>query len=349
MSSRGRTVSLAELAQAVNGKVEGDPEVQIDGVSGLENARPGTIVRVEHRRYLAAAEASAASALLVGPEIGAVTKPSVQVADVKLAFAQALAFLFPETRPAPGVHATAVVADDATLAEGCSIGPYAVIGAGARLEANVVVHAHVVIGEKSEIGEDCTLFPHVVLYPRTCLGKRVRIHSGTVIGADGYGYHWTGKEHLKIPQVGHVRISDDVEIGANTAIDRATTGETFIGPGTKIDNLVQIGHNVRTGAHCLLISQVGVAGSATLGNGVVLAGKSGVKDHVKVGDGVMAGGQAGIWSDLPAGAMVSGHPARPHRDAIRIEAALGQLPALLRRVRELERRLGQEQEAAETE
>ncbi len=348
MLRAARVISLADLAEALGGEVAGDPDVVIHGAAGLEDAAPGTIVRVESERYRETALATSASAFLISTKMEPMPRPCIRVAQPKLAFARALELLRPEVRPAPGVHPTAVVDPQAELGEGCSIGPYAVIGRGARVGPGAVVHAHVVVGEEAEVGENSVLYPQVVLYPQTIVGSRVRIQSGTVVGSDGFGYEWSGREHTKIPQVGRVRIADDVEIGANTTIDRATTGETVIGPGTKVDNLVQIAHNVRTGAHCLIISQVGIAGSAVLGNGVVLAGQSGVKDHIKIGDGVMAGGKSGIWGDQPAGKMISGHPARPHREAVRLEAALGQLPQLLKRVKELERKLGLETEGEVT-
>jgi UDP-3-O-[3-hydroxymyristoyl] glucosamine N-acyltransferase len=232
-----------------------------------------------------------------------------------------------------------VIADDAEIGADCSIGAYSVIASGAVVGRGVIVQPHVVVGEQAVVGDGAVLFPHVVLYPRTRVGQRVRIHSGSVIGCDGYGYEWTGSAHLKRPHNGRVRIEDDVEIGANVTIDRATTGETVIGPGTKIDNLVQIAHNVRTGAHCLVVSQVGIAGSARLGNGVVLAGQAGVNTHAEVGDGAQVGAGSGIWGKAPPGSFLSGNPARPHREELRIQAALGRLPELLRRVKELERRL----------
>jgi len=341
-------ISLAELAERLGGQAEGNPSLRITGATGLHDAAAGNLVRVEHPRYLADAEACLAAALLTDLRIGPLRKPAIRVAQVRLAFAHALELFAPVEDAPDGIHETAVVASDAALGPGCAVGPYAVIGRKARIGARTVVHAHAVVGESVEIGEDSVIFPQVVLYSRTLVGARVRIHSGSVIGADGYGYEWNGQRHQKIPQIGRVRIGDDVEIGANTAIDRATTGETVIGPGTKVDNLVQVAHNVKTGAHCLIVSQVGIAGSTTLGNGVVLAGQAGVKDHVHLGDGVQAAGKSGVWGDQPAGARVSGHPARPHREEIRIQAALGQLPELLKRVAELERKL-REKDAGESE
>jgi UDP-3-O-[3-hydroxymyristoyl] glucosamine N-acyltransferase len=336
-------LTLAEIAAAVGGTVDGDAETRIYGVSGLQDATEGSLVRVEQPRYLEKAVRGPAAALLARPDLGPLPKPSVRVEQVRLAFARCLELFTPaEARP-EGIHPTAVVADGAELAEGCAVGPYAVVGAGARIGARVVLHAHVVVGEEVEIGDDSVIYPHAVIYARSVLGRRVRVHSGTVIGADGFGYEWSGERHQKIPQNGRVRLGDEVEVGANVTIDRATTGETVIGPGTKIDNLVQVGHNVRTGAHCLLISQAGIAGSASLGNGVVLAGQVGVKDHVTIGDGVQVAGRGGVWGDVPPGTVYSGNPARPHREELRVQAALHRLPELLARVRALEARL----EAAE--
>jgi UDP-3-O-[3-hydroxymyristoyl] glucosamine N-acyltransferase len=335
-------MALGELAELLGGTVDGDPTVRIMGAAGLSDAIAGTIVRVEHPRYLADAEASAATALLTDLRTGPLSKPAIRVSQVKLAFIRCLQVFAPAEVRLEGVHPSAVVAPDAVLDASCAVGALAVIGRRARVGAGVVIHPHVVVGDDVEIGPDTELFPGVVLYSRTKLGARVRIHSGTVIGADGFGYEWNGQQHVKVPQIGAVRICDDVELGSNTTIDRATTGETVIGPGTKIDNQVQIAHNVRTGAHCLIVSQAGVAGSTTLGNGVVLAGQSGVKDHIRIGDGVQAAGKSGIWGDQPAGMRVSGHPARPHREEVRIQAALTQLPELLKRVAELERRLATE-------
>jgi UDP-3-O-[3-hydroxymyristoyl] glucosamine N-acyltransferase len=338
-NAEGLFLSLGEIAAAIGGTVEGDPELPIGGVCGIEDAAPGTIVRVEHLRYLEAAISSPASALLTDRSLGPVTKACIRVDNVRLAFARCLELFSSEELPAPGVDPTAVIGAGTELGEDCSIGAYVVLGRRVRLGAGVILHPHVILGDDVEVGAGSVLYPRVVLYPKTVLGSRVRIHAGAVIGADGYGYVWTGERHHRIPQIGRVRIGDDVEVGANTTIDRATTGETVIGAGTKIDNLVQIAHNVQTGEHCLIIAQVGIAGSARLGSGVVLAGQAGIKDHVTIDDGAQVGGGAAVWGDQKAGAVISGQPARPHREEIRIQAALGQLPELLRRVRELERRL----------
>lgn len=330
-------IRLEDLADVLRGEVEGDPNTLITSAAGVEDARSGSIVRAENPRFAAAAERSPASAILVDRHCEVLTKPAIRVDQIRLAWIRCLELFAPEEAAPPGVHATAVVGDGCTIGAGCSIGAYAVLGRRVRLGTGVVVHPHCVLGDDVEVGPDSVLYPHVVLYARTVTGARVRIGSGAVVGSDGFGYEWDGGSHRKVPQNGAVCIGNDVEIGANTTIDRATTGETMIGDGTKIDNLVQVAHNVRMGRHCILVSQVGVAGSAALGDGVVLAGQTGVKDHVTMGDGAQGAAGAAIWSDVPAGATFGGRPARPHKVDLKIQAALPRLPDLLRRVRELER------------
>lgn len=339
-------VSLGELAVLLEGEVSGDEQARITGVAGLKDAAVGDIVRVEHPRYLEAAEAGGATAILTDQRIGPLSKPAIRVPRVRDAYARCLALFAPPDGAPEGIHPTAAIAGDAQLGEGCAIGAFVVIGRRARIGAGVVIYPLSVIGDDVEIGPGTVLFPHVTLYAHTVVGARARLHAGVVVGADGFGYEWDGTQHRKIPQIGRVRIGDDVEIGASTSIDRATAGETVIGAGTKIDNHVQVGHNVRTGAHCLLVSQTGIAGSVELGNGVVVAGQAGIKDHVNVGDGAQIGGGAAVWSDIPAGARVSGQPARSHREQIRLQASLAQVPALLKRVAELERQVGAVREKA---
>jgi UDP-3-O-[3-hydroxymyristoyl] glucosamine N-acyltransferase len=215
-----------------------------------------------------------------------------------------------------------------------------VVGEGAQLGAGVVLHSGVVVGDNCKLGPNTILFPNVTIYPRTEIGQRVRIHAGTVIGADGYGYVLDQGAHRKVPQVGNVIVGDDVEIGANVAIDRGALGPTVIGKGTKIDNLVQIAHNVQIGEHCIVIAQVGVAGSTKLGNYVILAGQAGVGGHLKIGDKVTVGAQAGVMNDIPDGQMWLGSPAQPDKQTKRQMIAIQHLPELLRRVTRLEKKLG---------
>ncbi len=337
MNGMGETqaLTLSDLAERLGGEVVGDGDVVIVGIAGLEDAAPGTLVRVEQPRYLERALASACEALLVGPGLEVSGKPAIRVENVRAAFVRCLELFAPNEGLPSGVHPTAVLGEGCEIDPSAAVGPYAVLGDGVRLAAGATVHAHVVVGDHAQIGEGSILFPNVTLYPRTSVGKRVKVHAGTVIGGDGFGYEWFGDHHHKVPQNGRVRLEDDVEIGANTTIDRATTGDTVIGRGTKVDNLVQIAHNVRTGAHCLIVSQVGIAGSAVLGNGVVLGGQAGVKDHITIPDGVMAAGRTGVWGSPAPGSKISGNPDRPHREEVRIQASLGKVPDLVKRVEKL--------------
>jgi UDP-3-O-[3-hydroxymyristoyl] glucosamine N-acyltransferase len=335
-------VSLGELAQRAGGAVEGDPETVIGSVTGVEDAASDSLVRVDNPRYLAAAVAGPGRALIIGSDAPSPGKPALRVRNPKLAFAICLEALAPaQSRPAPGIHPSAVIGEGVLLGEGVAVMAGVVIGSGTSIGADTVLYPNVTVGERVTVGPDCILFPHVCVYGSVEIGARVRIHAGAVIGADGFGYVWDGAKHQKIPHVGSVRIGDDVEIGANCAIDRATTGMTEIGAGTKIDNLVQIGHNVCVGAHCLIVAQAGLAGSCTLGQGVVLGGQSAVRDHVRVGDGSQVAGKSGIWTDLPAGGMFSGNPARRHFEEERSIVAVRRAPELLRRMRAVELELQQ--------
>jgi len=318
-------IRLADLAERLGGELDGDGEIRILAAANLEDAAPETIVRVESARYLGAALASGAGALLVPLELEGVTCPAIRVKAVRPAFFQCLELFSRETTLPPGVHPTAVVEPDVELSPECHVGALAVLGRGCRVGRGAVIHAHTVVGEECEIGPETVLFPNVTLYPRTVLGARVRVHAGAVLGADGYGYEWDGTRHVKKPHNGRLRVGDDVEIGANTTIDRATTGETVIGPGTKIDNLVQIAHNVTVGEDSVLVAQVGIAGSSTLGHHVMIGGQAGVGDHVQVGAGAQIAGQSGVARDIAPGEVVMGYPAKPIRQFWREVAALSRL------------------------
>ena len=258
----------------------------------------------------------------------------------RVAFARALALFFPEPVLPSGIHPSVKVPTSAKVDASAYIGPNCVLGERVLIEAGVVLHAGVVVSEDCKVGAGTVLHPHVTLYPRTEVGQRARIHAGTVIGSDGFGYVLDGGVHRKVPQVGNVIIGDDVEIGANVTIDRGALGPTVIGKGTKIDNLVQIGHNVQIGEHCIVISQVGVAGSSKLGNYVILAGQAGIAGHLKLGDKVTVGAQAGVMHDIPDGQMWLGSPAQPGKQTKRQMLAIQHLPELLRRVSKVEKKLG---------
>ena len=251
-----------------------------------------------------------------------------------------MAVFFPEPKFAAGIHPSAVVAASAQIDPSAHIGPHCTVGERVKLGANVVLQAGNFIGDDSTLGDETHLFPNVTLYPRTQISRRVRIHAGTVIGADGYGYVLDGGVHRKIPQVGHVIIGDDVEIGANVTVDRGALGSTVIGRGTKIDNLVQIAHNVQIGEHCIVIAQVGIAGSSRLGNYVILAGQAGVGGHLQLGDNATIGAQAGVMTDIPAGGKWIGSPAQPDKDFKRQVIALRHLPDLLKKIAAWEKKLG---------
>jgi UDP-3-O-[3-hydroxymyristoyl] glucosamine N-acyltransferase len=255
------------------------------------------------------------------------------------AIAVLLPLFFPEPVVAPGIHPTAHVADSARVAASATVAAFTVVGERSVVEAGAALHPHVFVGADCRVGEGSVLHPHVVLRARVEIGRRVIVHPGSVLGADGFGYVWDGQAHRKIPQVGRVVVEDDVEIGSNVTVDRATLGETVIGRGTKIDNLVQIGHNTVVGAGSIIVAQAGIAGSCRIGRGVVLAGQVGIADHVTVGDGAKIGSQAGVHRDVPAGAGMIGTPAMAGDSGLRALAAIGRLPDVLRDVRAIGRRL----------
>lgn len=328
--------TVADIAAFLGGQVTGDGSVRLTGFSAATTAGPGDLTFAENEHFFAKAEQSAAAAILASGKFASAAKPVIQVANARAAFARVLPLFFPETRPPPGVHPTAVVSADAEIDPSAHVGPYCVLGAKVRVGPRVTLSGGNHVGEHSSIGDDSWLFPNAVLYPQTSVGRRVRIHAGAIIGSDGFGYVFDAGAHLKVPQIGSVILEDDVEIGANTTIDRGALGPTVIGRGTKIDNLVQIAHNITTGQHCIIISQTGIAGSTKLGDYVTIAGKVGIAGHLKLGDRVIVAAGSGVMHDIPAGEKWLGFPAQPDRQAKREILALRQLPDLLKRVRELE-------------
>ena len=334
-----RGFTLAEVADAVGGRVSGDGKLRLTGVRGLEEAGPEDLSWVASEKRAAGAGATRAGALIAPSVEAAAGKPAVLVDAPALALARWLEKFLPPARPRPGVAAGARVHRTARIGRGASVAAGATVAAGARVGPRTSISAGAYVGEGAAIGEDTVLHANVVVAERCVVGSRCILHPGVVVGSDGFGYVWDGKVHRKIPQVGIVRIGDDVEIGANSAIDRATLGETRVGRGTKIDNLVQVGHNVVVGEDALLCGQVGIAGSARVEDRVTLAGQVGVNDHVTVGRGAIATGQAGVTGSVPAGAVVSGMPAAPHREFLKRSAFTARLPELARRLGEIEKRL----------
>jgi len=330
------TLTLAHIAEQIQGEAVGDSSVQITGFSTSDAARSGDIVFAENETYFTAAEQSEASAILVSGPFTSAKKPLIRVSNARVAVARLLPLFFPPDDYAAAIHPTAIVADSAEIDSTAHIGAYAVVGPRCRIGARSVLMGGNHLGRDCQLGDDVRLFPNVVIYARTRIGHRVVIHAGTVIGSDGYGYVFDEGKHRKVLQVGNVIIHDDVEIGANTAIDRAAIGSTVIGKGTKIDNLVHVAHNVTMGMHCLVMGQCGFAGSTRLGDYAVIASQSGVAGHLTLGRQSVVGAKSGVMRDVPDGGKVLGIPAMPDKQTKRQWIGLQQLPEMIRRLRELE-------------
>ncbi len=332
---------LSELASALGCTLEGDGALEIRGLRGIREAGPGDLTFLANPRYREALAASRAAAVILGPDAPRPPMAALRSSNPYLTFARALALLHPAAPEPPGIHPTAVLEEGVRLGPGVRIGALAFVGAGSEIGADCSLGPQVHVGRGVRLGRGCAIRPRAVLADGCWLGDRVAVQSGAVIGGDGFGYarDREGRYH-KIPQVGRVVLEDDVEIGANTTIDRATMGETRIGRGTKIDNLVQIAHNVAVGQDTVIVAQVGISGSTTVGSRVTLAGQVGLVGHIRVGDDVTVGAQAGVTKDVPDGGMVMGSPAVPHLDFKRQVAALARLPELARGMRGLGRRRG---------
>lgn len=335
--------TAAEIARLLDGELDGDGGVVLTGFAPADRAQPGDLTFAENENYFARAEQSAAAAVLVDGPFRSGRKVIIRVPNARIAFAKVLPWFFPEREIAPGIHPGAIVDPSAQVDPSAHVGPYCVVGERARVGARSVLQGGNHIGAETTIGEDSILFPNVVIYAGTEIGNRVRIHAGSIIGSDGFGYVLDGGMHRKVPQIGSVIIRDDVEIGANVTIDRGALGPTVIGKGTKIDNLVQVAHNVAIGENCLLVSQTGIAGSTRLGNYVILAGQVGVAGHIKIGNRTSVAAQSGVMHSIPDGEKWMGSPAQPDRQAKRQIIAAQQLPDLLRRVADLEKRLADQE------
>lgn len=331
--------SLEEVAAMVGGRLVAGGPARILGVAGIEAAGPGDVTFYESPRFLASLRASTAAAVLVSAPVDGVAAAQIQVdGRPYLKFIGLIRRFHPPRPPLEGIHPSAVVDAGAVLGPGVAVGPLAVVKAGARIGSRTTIGSQAYVGPGAEIGEDCHLFPRVVIRGCCRVGNRVLVHCGAVLGDDGFGYVRDGDRHVKIPHVGRVIVEDDVEIGANTTIDRATLGETTVGAGTKIDNLVMIAHNVTIGRRCILAAQVGIAGSSSVGDDTILAGQVGIASGARVGSGVIATAKTGITSVVPDGRIVSGIPAYSHSRWKRVVAMRPRLPDILRRLRALERR-----------
>lgn len=332
--------TLTEIARVAGGTLVGRGDLVLRGIRALAEAGPEDLSFVAGPKFASAARQSRAGALIVNDVGLAAGKPAVLHSNPQVAIALVLESLVPAEKPAPGISPHADVSPSATLGRDVSLAAGVFVGDGARIGDGVVLGRHVYIGPGAEIGEGTVVDTGAVIEHHCRLGAKCRIYSGAVIGADGFGYVWDGERHRKIPQVGIVVLEDEVEVGANACIDRAALAETRIGRGTRIDNLVQIGHNVTVGEHSLVCAQAGVAGSARIGRGVTLAGQAGIADRMVIGDRAIVSAQAGVMRDVEPRQVVSGMPAEPHRDFLRREAAADRLPEALARLRVIEEKLG---------
>lgn len=330
-------ISLSDIANLVQGVVIGDDSIHISSLSAIDNILSGTLVFAEGEDNLKIAESSEAAAILVSKKTTQSVKPLIQVPHPFKAFITLLNHFNPPSKISSGIHPTAVLGEGVQLADQVYIGPYVVIEAGSIIGRNSVLKSHIHIGSNVIIGDNTTIHPHVTVYDNSHIGSRVTIHASTVIGSDGFGYIFVDGQHFKVPHVGRVIIEDDVEIGANTAIDRATIGATVIGEGTKIDNLVQVAHSVKLGKHNILCGFTGIAGSTTSGNHVIFAANVGVSDHVRIDDGVVLGARTGVPPNkhLKEGTVYLGSPARPKDLAIKHELSVNRIPLIRKNIKTL--------------
>ncbi|MFH1867596.1 MAG: UDP-3-O-(3-hydroxymyristoyl)glucosamine N-acyltransferase [Candidatus Omnitrophota bacterium] len=329
--------TLKEIASIIGGEIVGDESVQINNVNGIREAQEGDITFLANPLYKPLLGQTKASAVITSREIKSAAKPIIRTDNPSLAFSKAISiFKTDKEKTIPkGIDKAAIVAKDAVMGEGVAVCAYVVIEEGSQVGDGTVIYPHVYIGHNTKIGKNTKIYPNVSIREGSVIGDNVIIHSGTVIGSDGFGFVKVEGRYQKIPQTGTVAIEDDVEIGSNVSIDRARFGETVIGKGTKIDNLVQIAHNVRIGPNSIIVSQAGISGSSRLGKDVIVAGQVGIVGHVDIGDNVIIGAQSGVSKSVPANSIVMGSPVKPMMEEKKILACMRKLPELLKTVREL--------------
>ena len=341
---------LQEIADKLGGRVVGDGDLVISNIASIQEAGPGEITFLTRDSFAKRLGDCKASAVIVGKELAAnqdaqnIIQNMVIVDNPALAYAEVAEMFDTPKHKEPGVSRLACVSEDAQVSPEAAIMPFVYVGRGSIIERGVTVYPFTYIGENVRVGEETLVYSNVSLYNGVTVGKRVTIHAGSVLGSDGFAYAWDGAKHRKIPQLGSLVVEDDVEVGANTTIDRGSLGKTVIGRGVKIDNLVQIAHNVSIGENSIIVAQVGIAGSSTLGRNVVLAGQVGVRDHVNIGDNAKAGGGTGITKDVAANSNIMGTPHMPHREWLRLQSYIKRLPDLFRRTEAVEKRLTQEEQ-----
>ncbi|HON59442.1 MAG TPA: UDP-3-O-(3-hydroxymyristoyl)glucosamine N-acyltransferase [Smithella sp.] len=330
-------MTLAQIAAFLGGKVMGDDRVVIKAIRPLEDAAQGDLTFIANRKYLGKLRGTKASAVLASPQIRLEDKNLVVVDDPYAALGKLMQVYYPMDHGRQGISHAAYIEENAVVSPQATIFPRAYIGHGANIERGVVIYPGVYVGNHVRIGEDSVLYANVTVYHSCTIGKRVILHSGVVIGSDGFGFASPGRENIKIPQVGTVQIDDDVEIGANTTVDRAAMGKTWIGRNVKIDNLVQIAHNVTIGENCVITAQVGISGSTKLGKSVLVGGQTGMVGHITIGDNVMIAADTKIHKDVPSGSIIGGKPQMPYKEWLKVEACRVKLPEMRAKINELEK------------
>ncbi|MFH1202568.1 MAG: UDP-3-O-(3-hydroxymyristoyl)glucosamine N-acyltransferase [Candidatus Omnitrophota bacterium] len=332
--------TLKEIAEFLDGEVVGNPQTVITGVCGIKEAKKGDITFVANPKYAGLMQETEASAIITSTEIERGPKPIIRTENPSLAFAKMLSLVVPvEVKYPQGIHPTAIIGEGVKLGKAVALGAYVVVCDKVELDDNAIIYAGCYLGHYTKIGRDSIIYPNVSIRERVTIGNRVVIHSGTVIGSDGFGFAKVKGIHQRIPQIGIVVIEDDVEIGSNVTIDRARFDKTVVGRGTKIDNLVQIAHNVVVGENSIIIAQAGVSGSTTVGNNVILAGQAGIVGHISIGDNAIVAAQAGVTKTVAANTKVSGYPAKPHNIAKRVNACVQRLPATMKTIDELKKKI----------
>lgn len=331
-------MKLKEIAKIINGEIVGESEVEITGVSSISEAGEGDITYLSDNKWLKQLKSCNAAAVIIREPVSDVRKPQIIAKNPQLSFSKLLSIFYVKPHPYKGISNQAFVSDKALIGKNVTIYPFAYISEGAEIGAETIIYPGVFIGEDTKIGNSCLIYSNVTIREQIIIGNRVIIHAGAVIGADGFGYVFDNGIHHKIPQIGSVVIEDDVEIGANSTIDRATTDKTVIGKGTKVDNLVQIGHNVRIGKNVIIVAQTGIGGSSEIGDGVILGGQSAVSDHSTIEAGAMFGGRSGIVGKVSRG-IYSGAPIIPHREWLKASAVFARLPELNKKIKELEEKI----------